>query len=199
MGQPRSGQSIQQHPQEQILAARKKLTDAKTEEERQTARAQLRKLLSDIFAQDMREREQTAAEIESRLAALRKQYQSREKVKDEIIDLQLKVIEQDAAGLGFPGGESFVPTRSSRAGGSKFGSSGFLPPPTSNKRMAGAYYLPASRVDKHNPIPKQRTLEDVKKSDPAALKDRGHFIESADGKLYAYSNVNFPNGPSIRR
>ena len=44
-------------------------------------------MLSDIFAQDMQTRERQAAEIESRLAKLRKQYQARDKVKDEIIDL----------------------------------------------------------------------------------------------------------------
>jgi hypothetical protein len=28
------------------------------------------------------------------------------------------------------------------------------------------------------------------------MSKRGHFVESADGKLYAYANVNFPHGPS---
>jgi hypothetical protein len=99
-------QRVQVTAQEQIRAARQKLSAAKTDEERQFARAQLRKLLSTIFAVDMQMREKQADEIESRLAKLRQQYQAREKVKDEIIDLQLKVIEQDAAGLEFPGGTS---------------------------------------------------------------------------------------------
>jgi uncharacterized protein (TIGR03067 family) len=58
----------------------------------------------------MQAREKHAAEIESRLARLRKQYQEREAAKDKIIDLQLQVIESDAAGLGFPGASSPVAT-----------------------------------------------------------------------------------------
>jgi hypothetical protein len=70
------------------------------------AREQLRKLLAEVFTQDMQAREEQSREIETRLAKLRKQYKEREAAKDQIIDLQLKVIEQDAAGLGFPTGES---------------------------------------------------------------------------------------------
>jgi hypothetical protein len=87
-------------------AAVKKLREAKTDGERQTAREALRKVLAQVFADDMRAREKQAAEIESRLAKLRQQYQEREHVKDRIIDLQLQVLEQEAAGLGFPGGPS---------------------------------------------------------------------------------------------
>lgn len=112
----RSGGSLglaQRQPQaaqEQIRAARQQLSDAKTDDDKKAARAHLRKLLADIFAQDMQMREKQAAEIKSRLAKLRQQYQAREKVKDQIIDLQLKVIERDAAGLGFPGNASPSPT-----------------------------------------------------------------------------------------
>ncbi|MBI2477924.1 MAG: efflux RND transporter periplasmic adaptor subunit [Planctomycetia bacterium] len=95
-------QQQQQAAQQRIRAARQQLRDAKTDDERKSARAQLRQLLAEIFSQDMQTREKQAAEIESRLSKLRQQYREREKVKDEIIDLQLKVIEQDAAGLGFP-------------------------------------------------------------------------------------------------
>lgn len=109
MRRPGSGQSSQQTAQEQILAARKRLTDATSDEEKHAARAVLRKLLADVFAQDMQMREKQAMEIEIRLAKLRQQYEARQKVKEEIIDLQLKVIEQHAAGLGFPGGQSSVP------------------------------------------------------------------------------------------
>jgi hypothetical protein len=159
---------------ERIRAARKKLTDAKTDEARNSARAELRQLLAEIYSQDMAMREKQAAEIEARLAKLRQQFQAREKSKDEIIDLQLKVIEQDTAGLGFPGDVSPSPT----------------PPEETNvpsKAPPGA-----RRVDQHDPIPEESTLEETKKSRPAGvkgMKKRGHFIESTDGKVYAYANI----------
>lgn len=80
----------------------KKLRESKDEQEIQAARAELRQTLGDIFRVDMQARQQQAQEIELRLAKLRQQYQEREKVKDEIIDLQLQVLEKEAAGLGFP-------------------------------------------------------------------------------------------------
>lgn len=90
--------------QRQLEAAKRRLalSQAKNEAERQAARTNLRQLLADVFAEDMQAREKQAQEIEARLRKLRQQYQEREKVKDQIIDLQLKVLERDAAGLGFP-------------------------------------------------------------------------------------------------
>jgi len=61
--------------------------------------------------------------------------------------------------------------------------------------------VPARRVDQHDRTPQERTLEDVNKSNSdavARLKERGHFIESPNGKLYAYANVN-PGGVSMIR
>lgn len=201
-GQPESGQSMQQLVQEQIHAARKRLTDAKADEDKQAARAQLRKLLSDIFAQDMREREQTAAEIESRLAKLRKQYQDREKVKHEIIELQLKVIEQDAAGLGFPGDPSSRATPPIPSGNRANLPASSTPSDPRNPLIRSGLPspdVPARRADKYDPIPQERTLEEARKTRPseiAELKKRGHFIESTDGKMYSYANTNQPSGPS---
>jgi hypothetical protein len=199
----------QQAAQERIRAARQSLSDAKTDADKQAARAQLRQLLADVFAQDMQMREKQAAEIEARLAKLRQQYQARAKVKDEIIDLQLKVIEQDAAGLGFPGGNSTVATPRATPptpvrSGSPLGNRSNLPASdTPNDPMirggqSGAN-VPATRVDQHDPIRPERKLGDLKKTHAlvvANLKTAGHFIESDDGNLYAYANVTFPSGPS---
>ena len=71
-----------------------------------------------------------------------------------IIDLQLKVIEQDAAGLGFPSGDSFrarpaPPLREFDGSGS----------PSRN--------VPATRADQHDPIPEER---------------RGCLVNRQDGK-----------------
>ena len=81
----------------------RKLREARSDDDKQAARAALRQLLATIFANDMQAREQQAQEIEARLEKLREKYKERENAKDEIIDLQLKVLEQDADGLGFPG------------------------------------------------------------------------------------------------
>jgi hypothetical protein len=92
----------EQSHQQRIDAAMSALRTATTDEERTAARAGLRAVLSQVFAADMQAREEQARQIEARLRALRGQYQAREQVKDQIIDLQLKVLEQEAAGLGFP-------------------------------------------------------------------------------------------------
>jgi hypothetical protein len=173
---------------ERVRVAKQQLAEAKTDDDKKTAREQLRRQLTEIFAEDMAAREQEAAAIEARLAGLRKLYQQREASKDRIIDLQLQVIEQDAAGLGFPGG---VP--SSKASPTSIRGAGKATP---------ASNLPARRVDEHDPIPQELTLADVKKSRPtvvANMKTSGHFIESKDGKHYAYANVKFPSGPSVIR
>jgi hypothetical protein len=179
-------QPHQKAAEEQVRAARQKLTDATTEDEIRSARAELRRILADIFSHDMQMREKRAAEIETRLSKLRQQYQEREKVKDKIIDLQLKVIEADAAGLGFPGGGSFRLT----------------PPFSSRGGRAPSADAPAQRADQHDPIPTERTLDEAKRTYPtvvAELQNRGHFIESADGRFYAYANVDQRLGRSVIR
>jgi biotin carboxyl carrier protein len=106
----------------------------------------------------MQAREQQAQEIESRLAKLRRQYQQREAAKDRIIDLQLQVIEQDAAGLGFPGSpnSSATPTTSIRGGGDRFRNT---PAPASSAPSTDPMIrsglpspnVPARRADQHDP------------------------------------------------
>ena len=88
--------------QAELHAALRRLRQAQQPADENAARAELRQLLSDIFAEDMQVRQRQATEIEARLAKLRQQYQAREKVKDEIIELQIKVLEKEADGLGFP-------------------------------------------------------------------------------------------------
>lgn len=60
------------------------------------ARESLRKILVQNFTADMAARAVQVAEIEARLTKLRRQYEAREQVRDEIIDLQLKVLENDS-------------------------------------------------------------------------------------------------------
>ncbi|UUO06483.1 hypothetical protein M4951_24445 [Blastopirellula sp. J2-11] len=79
-----------------------KLKQAKTDEEKAKARAELRTVLTEIFTTDMKHRDKQAKEIESRIKKLRDQYEARENAQDEIIDLQLQLLEKQAAGLEFP-------------------------------------------------------------------------------------------------
>jgi hypothetical protein len=155
----------------------------------------------------MQMRDKQAAEIESRLSKLRQQYQDRQASKDRIIELQLKVIEADAAGLGFPSGDSVRPTPSSppRGPANPFRNSkqvGSTPDDPMIRSVVPSAIVPAQRADQHDPIPTERTLDEAKRTYPtvvAELRNRGHFIESADGRLYAYANVDRRSGFSMVR
>jgi hypothetical protein len=140
---------------ERIRALRQKLSEASSQEDKKAARQQLRKSLAEIFDQDMQMRKKAAAKIESRLAKLRQQYEARQTARDEIIDLQLKVIEQDEAGLEFP---SALPS-----GFNPFPSATPADPPSVRRKFPTG----ATRVDEFDPILKERTLDEVKtKVDP---------------------------------
>jgi len=99
---PPTGMPGRSLPPLQIGDAVQKLRDAKSEDEKRAARDELRQRLATYFAQDMQARREQAQAIERRLAKLKEQYEARERVQSDIIDLQLKVLEQEAAGLGFP-------------------------------------------------------------------------------------------------
>jgi hypothetical protein len=98
--------SQQQQQPEKFATVVQQLQAANTDDERAVAREKLRSELVDVFNDDMRYREKQAKEIEERLARLKAQFESRQKAKDQIIDLQMKVLEQEADGLGFPGGQT---------------------------------------------------------------------------------------------
>lgn len=183
--------SIQSHPH--IDAAVTKLRDAKGEEEKRSARESLRNVLAQVFADDMQARERQVREIEARLEKLRQQYQARQSVKDRIIDLQMQVLEQEAAGLGFP------PTGPTRVPPSAAAMPFKLPAPAG---QVAPTLRPSPRVDATTiPAPNDRPLDQLKKEAPAAvsqLQTSGHFVEAADGKLYAYAAMNL-SGPSMIR
>src|SRR6185436_2293276 len=106
---------VQALTQPRIEAAMKKLRDAKGDDEKQAAKTALRNVLAKIFEEDMNAREKQAKEIETRLATLRQRYQERQKAANEILDLQLKVLENEAAGLGFTSGGSVTVVPSTAA------------------------------------------------------------------------------------
>ncbi|MHC4401915.1 MAG: hypothetical protein ACYTG0_19760 [Planctomycetota bacterium] len=89
--------------QARLAAALKKLLAAETDEAKAEAKAQTQYVLDGYFEQDMKFREREIADIERRVKKLRAQLEKRRAAKDEIIELQLKLIEYEAEGLGFPG------------------------------------------------------------------------------------------------
>jgi hypothetical protein len=168
-------------------------------QDKESAKAAVRKQLAEIFEADMKSRKEQADQIDARLKKLREQYQAREAAKDSIIDLQLQVLEKDAGGLGFP----FAPKPeypSYEEGSRRYPllhyptrrESGQLIPDESSNVSRRARQ---ASVDQTQKLP----LESLKKAQPALIDEltkAGHFIESPDGKFYAYANVNHPSGPS---
>jgi hypothetical protein len=76
---------------------------------------QLQAAVSNYFDDDLKARETELAKLEERLRKLRTQLDRRRKAKSEIIDLQLKVLINEAEGLGFSG--ALFPARGTAFGG----------------------------------------------------------------------------------
>ncbi|MCA9150865.1 MAG: hypothetical protein KDA92_16250 [Planctomycetales bacterium] len=72
-------------------------------EERQVLGEELKGVLSEIFDEDMKQREASLAELEQRVAKLRESLDGRKENRDRIIGLQLDSVLLEAAGLSFPG------------------------------------------------------------------------------------------------
>jgi hypothetical protein len=68
---------------------------------RQPMIQEARKQLETIFKHKMKARERQIEELEKRVAALRGQLDARQQAQDEIIELKLKTLINQAAGLGF--------------------------------------------------------------------------------------------------
>ena len=93
----------------EIQEAAKALHDAKDDDAKAEAQEKLTELLTKYFNEDMKNREKELGKIEERLKNLRALMQKRKAKQREIIDLQMKVLENEADGLGFfnnspPGG-----------------------------------------------------------------------------------------------
>lgn len=85
----------------EIEQAAKALLDAEDDEAKATAERKLTELLNKYFEEDMERREQELAKVEERVKNLRELLAKRRKKREEIIDLQIKVLENEADGLGF--------------------------------------------------------------------------------------------------
>jgi DNA repair exonuclease SbcCD ATPase subunit len=71
--------------------------------QRETVLATLKQTLERYFDEDVNQRERDITQIEERVKNLREQLERRREKKQEIIDLQIKVAQNEAEGLGFFG------------------------------------------------------------------------------------------------
>jgi hypothetical protein len=98
-----------------IRQAADELNNADGDDAKADADAMLRELLSNYFDEDMERRAQELEDIEERVLQLRSQLERRGNHKPDIIDLQVKVLVNEAAGLGFfsdTGPKGFIFTQS---------------------------------------------------------------------------------------
>jgi hypothetical protein len=82
------------------------LSEAEGDDARSEAKEKLAKLLDEYFESDMERRERELSEVEERVNKLRSTLERRRQKKEDIIDLQIEVLLNEADGLGFFGGES---------------------------------------------------------------------------------------------
>ncbi len=78
-----------------------RLRDAGDDQEKEAIQGQLSSILEDYFERDLQRRTSEIDAIEQRVQRLRDQLEQRQQAKEEILQLQLRVLENEAAGLGF--------------------------------------------------------------------------------------------------
>lgn len=84
-----------------IRQASDSLRNAANDDSKAAAKKQLFDLLNEYFDKDLLRREEDLQQIEARVKTLREQLAKRRQKKDEIIELQIRVAENEADGLGF--------------------------------------------------------------------------------------------------
>jgi hypothetical protein len=89
------------HATDALRQAAATLRDAKDDAAKTAAQGQLTELLNKAFEDDMQRREQELAQVEQRTKDLRALMGRRREKKSEIVELQIKVLLNEADGLGF--------------------------------------------------------------------------------------------------
>lgn len=89
------------HASDALRQAAKALRDAKDDAAKTAAQGELNKLLDSYFEDDMKTREAELARVEQRTKDLRTLLDRRRAKKSEIVELQTKVLLNEADGLGF--------------------------------------------------------------------------------------------------
>ncbi len=88
------------HQADALRQAAAALRDAKDDAAKTAAQGQLTELLDKVFEEDMQRREQELAQVEQRTKDLRALMGRRREKKNEIVQLQIKVLLNEADGLG---------------------------------------------------------------------------------------------------
>ena len=88
-----------------IREAAAALSAAEDDDAREEAQGKLSELLDEYFEEDMNRREEELAAVEKRVKQLRELLERRREKKDDIINLQIDVLRNEADGLGFFSGE----------------------------------------------------------------------------------------------
>ncbi len=92
---------VQQAQQAQVAQAQQALAAASSPEERERVQAKLREALNQQFDADMQQREKELEGIRQRVAEMTRLLEKRSAAKEQIIELRLQVLAQDADGLGW--------------------------------------------------------------------------------------------------
>ena len=87
----------------QIAPLVQRLREAENDEQKASIKRRLSGVLEGYFDQDMQRRLQELTDIEARVRRLKEQCDQRQQARTQILELQLKVLENEAAGLGFFG------------------------------------------------------------------------------------------------
>ncbi|HJQ78331.1 MAG TPA: hypothetical protein VJ828_00170, partial [Lacipirellulaceae bacterium] len=89
----------------EIREAAKAISEAEDDDARDEAQEKLSELLDEYFEQDMNRREEELAAVERRVKQLRALLERRREKKEDIIELQINVLRNEADGLGFFSGD----------------------------------------------------------------------------------------------
>jgi hypothetical protein len=96
-----AGANVRHEAKAAMRDAAANLRSAETDADKEQAEARLRELLTKYFEHDMTQRQSELKEMETRLRKLEEQLERRREKMEEIIDLQVQVLVNQADGLGF--------------------------------------------------------------------------------------------------
>ena len=100
----KAARALQQRYHQAVAAYR----DAENDNGRAEAAAEIKQVLEIYYQADMETRQQELKQIAERLKKLEAQLARRTEKKQEIVDLQLKVVLNEAEGLGFSGSNAVL-------------------------------------------------------------------------------------------
>lgn len=135
-----------------LQAAIKSLKNSRSESEKKNAADIISAQLKLQFERDLKKREEELAKVEERVRSLREQLDKRKAAQDDIINLRLQTLVNDANGLGFP---------TNNFGGSS---------------TSGAYFPEAVRMNQFAP----RDFELVPSDHPIRDDDSGLFFDRTE-------------------